>query len=157
MDLGLGIALLLVLAFAFTNGVHDASNAIATLVATRVARPTQALLLAAVFNTLGPLLVGAAVADTIGGIVAIDGKAAIAVIAAGLLAAVAWNVLTWWLGLRRARATRSWAAWSARRSSRAGPTRCNGAGWTACARSASSARRSRSRSRPCSARSPPWP
>ena len=51
MDLGLGIALLLVLAFAFTNGVHDASNAIATLVATRVARPTQALLLAAVFNT----------------------------------------------------------------------------------------------------------
>ena len=51
------------------------------------------------FNTLGPLLVGAAVADTIGGIVAIDGEAAIAVIARGLLAAVAWNALTWWLGL----------------------------------------------------------
>jgi PiT family inorganic phosphate transporter len=99
VDLGLGIALLFVLAFAFTNGVHDASNAIATLVATRVARPAQALVLAAVFNTLGPLLVGAAVADTIGGIVAIDGKAAIAVIACGLLAAVAWNALTWWLGL----------------------------------------------------------
>ncbi len=99
MDAGLAFALLLVLAFAFTNGVHDASNSIATLVATRVARPAQALLLAAVFNTLGPLLVGAAVADTIGGIVAIDGKAAIAVIAAGLLAAVAWNALTWWLGL----------------------------------------------------------
>ena len=99
MDLGLGIALLLVLGFAFTNGVHDASNAIAALVATRAARPAQAMLLAAVFNTLGPLLFGAAVANTIGGIVAIQGEAAIAVIAAGLLAAVAWNGLTWWLGL----------------------------------------------------------
>jgi inorganic phosphate transporter, PiT family len=99
MDAGLGIALALVLAFAFTNGVHDASNAIAALVATRVARPVQAMALAAVFNTLGPLLVGAAVADTIGGIVAIDGRAAIEVIGAGLVAAVAWSGLTWWLGL----------------------------------------------------------
>jgi PiT family inorganic phosphate transporter len=99
MELGLAVALLLVLAFAFTNGVHDASNAIATLVATRVARPAQAMGLAVVFNTLGPLLVGAAVADTIGGIVAVQGEAAVAVIAAGLLAAVAWNGLTWWLGL----------------------------------------------------------
>jgi PiT family inorganic phosphate transporter len=96
---GLLIALALVLAFAFTNGVHDASNAIATLVATRIARPGQALVLATVFNTLGPLLVGAAVADTIGGIVAVRGEDAIAVIGAGLLAAVAWNALTWWLGL----------------------------------------------------------
>jgi PiT family inorganic phosphate transporter len=96
---GLAIAVALVLAFAFTNGVHDASNAIAALVATRVARPGQAMALAAVFNTLGPLLVGAAVADTIGGIVAVQGPAAIAVIGAGLLAAVAWNGVTWWLGL----------------------------------------------------------
>jgi len=96
---GLLIALVLVLAFAFTNGVHDASNAIATLVATRIARPGQALALATVFNTLGPLLVGAAVADTIGGIVAVDGRAAIDVIGAGLVAAVAWNLLTWRLGL----------------------------------------------------------
>jgi inorganic phosphate transporter, PiT family len=96
---GLLVALGLVLAFAFTNGVHDASNAIATLVATRVARPAHALVLATVFNTLGPLLVGAAVADTIGGIVAVQGEDAIAVIGAGLLAAVAWNALTWWLGL----------------------------------------------------------
>ena len=57
------------------------------------------MVLATVFNTLGPLLVGAAVADTIGGIVAVDGRAAIEVIAAGLVAAVAWNLLTWRLGL----------------------------------------------------------
>ena len=99
MTAELVIALVFVFAFAFTNGIHDASNAIATLVATRAATPAQAMLLATVFNTLGPLLVGAAVADTIGGIVAIDGRAAIEVIAAGLVAAVAWNLLTWRLGL----------------------------------------------------------
>jgi PiT family inorganic phosphate transporter len=99
MDAGLALAIVLVLAFAFTNGVHDASNAIATLVATRVARPAQAMALAAVFNTLGPLLVGAAVADTIGGIVAVEGESAIAAIGAGLAAAVAWNAFTWRLGL----------------------------------------------------------
>jgi PiT family inorganic phosphate transporter len=99
MDIGFAIALALVFVFAFTNGVHDASNAIATLVATRGATPAQALVLAAAFNTLGPLLVGAAVADTIGGIVAVHGRAAIEVIGAGLFAAVLWNAFTWWLGL----------------------------------------------------------
>ena len=99
MSTELAIALVFVFAFAFTNGIHDASNAIATLVATRAATPAQAMVLASVFNTLGPLLVGAAVASTIGGIVAVDGRAAIDVIAAGLVAAVAWNLLTWRLGL----------------------------------------------------------
>jgi PiT family inorganic phosphate transporter len=99
MTTAFAIALVFVFAFAFTNGVHDASNAIATLVATRGASPAQAMVLAAFFNTLGPLVVGAAVADTIGGIVAVDGRAAIDVIGAGLVAAVGWNVFTWWLGL----------------------------------------------------------
>ena len=85
--------------FAFTNGIHDASNAIATLVATRAARPLQAALLAAVFNLLGPLVVGTAVADTIGGIVTVGGDTGVEVIAAGLLAAIIWNVATWALGL----------------------------------------------------------
>ena len=93
MTTAFAIALVFVFAFAFTNGVHDASNAIATLVATRGATPAQAMVLAAFFNTVGPLVVGAAVADTIGGIVAVDGRAAIDVIGAGLVAAVAWNLL----------------------------------------------------------------
>ena len=71
MDAGLAVAVLLAVAFAVTNGLHDASNAIATLVATRAATPLQAIVLASVFNLLGPLLVGAAVADTIGGIVTV--------------------------------------------------------------------------------------
>jgi phosphate/sulfate permease len=50
MDLGLVLAISLAVAFATTNGLHDASNAIATLVATRAATPLQAVLLASVFN-----------------------------------------------------------------------------------------------------------
>jgi PiT family inorganic phosphate transporter len=95
MAVAMGLAVL----FAFTNGIHDASNAIAALVATRAARPLQAVVLAAVFNVLGPLVVGGAVADTIGGIVTVGGSVGVEVIGAGLLAAVAWNVATWALGL----------------------------------------------------------
>jgi PiT family inorganic phosphate transporter len=99
MEPGFVLAILLALAFAVTNGLHDASNAIATLVATRGARPLQAIVLAGVFNLLGPLFVGAAVADTIGGIVTVDPAEAAAVIGSGLAAAVAWNLLTWRLGI----------------------------------------------------------
>jgi inorganic phosphate transporter, PiT family len=99
MDAGLTIAVLLALAFAATNGLHDASNAIATLVATRAARPSQAIVLATVFNLMGPLLLGAAVADTIGGIVTVSPSVAIGVIGSGLAAATTWNLATWRLGL----------------------------------------------------------
>jgi PiT family inorganic phosphate transporter len=97
MELALAIAFSI--AFAFTNGFHDAANAIATLVATRGARPRQAIVLAAVFNMLGALLVGSAVADTIAGIVTVPASEAIEVIGSGVLAATLWNVLTWWRGL----------------------------------------------------------
>jgi PiT family inorganic phosphate transporter len=99
VDAGLVVAVSLAVAFAVTNGLHDASNAIATLVATRAARPGQAIVLASVFNLLGPLLIGAAVADTIGGIVTVSASEAVAVIGSGLAAAVAWNGITWALGL----------------------------------------------------------
>ena len=99
MDPGLVVAVSTALAFALTNGIHDASNAIATLVATPAAHPGSAALPAAVFNMLGPLLLGSAVADTVGGIVTLGHAAAIEVIGSGLVAAVAWNLLTWRLGL----------------------------------------------------------
>jgi inorganic phosphate transporter, PiT family len=86
-------------AFALTNGFNDAANAIATLVATRGALPQQAVVLAAVFNMLGALLVGTAVADTIAGIVTVSGAEAVVVIGSGALGAVLWNLLTWWRGL----------------------------------------------------------
>lgn len=97
--MALWLAVSFAFAFALTNGFHDAANAIATLVATRGARPGQAVVLSAIFNMLGAVLVGTAVADTIAGIVTVSGADAVAVIGAGVLAAVLWNLLTWWLGL----------------------------------------------------------
>jgi PiT family inorganic phosphate transporter len=99
MDVGLVVAIGLALAFALTNGFHDASNAIAALVATRAARPAQAIVLAAVFNLLGPLLLGAAVANTIAGIVDVPAAATVEVVGSALFAATGWNLLTWRRGL----------------------------------------------------------
>jgi PiT family inorganic phosphate transporter len=99
MNAGLAAGVLLAVCFAVTNGLHDAANSIAALVATRAATPKQAIVLAAVFNMLGPLLLGSAVADTIGGIVNVKPSAAIGVITAGLAASVAWNLAAWGWGL----------------------------------------------------------
>jgi PiT family inorganic phosphate transporter len=99
MDAGLVVAIVLAVAFVLTNGFHDAANSIAALVATRVATPLQAIVLASAFNLLGPLLLGGAVANTIGGIVTVAPSAADQVIGAGLGAAVAWNLATWSRGL----------------------------------------------------------
>jgi inorganic phosphate transporter, PiT family len=87
------------LAFALTNGFHDAANAIATLVATRVARPLPAVVMAAVCNLLGPLVLGAAVADTVATIVLPPPGEVVPVVGAGLTGAVAWNLVTWRRGL----------------------------------------------------------
>ncbi len=97
--MGLGLAIAASLAFSLTNGFHDAANAIATLVATRGARPGQAIVLASIFNVLGALLLGTAVAGTIAGIVSVPDSKAVAVIGSGVLGAVIWNLLTWYRGL----------------------------------------------------------
>ena len=89
------IAVACALAFALTNGLHDAANSFATLVATRGARPGQAALLSGCFNLLGALLVGGAVAGTIAGIVTVAPTHAVAVVGSGVLGAVWWNLLTW--------------------------------------------------------------
>jgi PiT family inorganic phosphate transporter len=99
VDLAFVLAVVATLAFAVTNGFHDAANAIATLVATRGARPGAALALAAVCNLLGPLLLGAAVANTIATIVEVPPAQTVPVVGAALTAAVVWNLLTWWRGL----------------------------------------------------------
>jgi inorganic phosphate transporter, PiT family len=65
-------------------------------VATRGARPGQAVALSAVFNMLGALVLGTAVASTIAGIVSVPASDVVAVVGSGLFAAVAWNLLTWW-------------------------------------------------------------
>jgi len=99
MDAGFLVAIALALVFVTTNGFNDAANSVAALVATRAATPLQAIVLASVFNLLGPLLLGAAVANTIGGIVTVAPSAADQVIGAGLAAAVTWNLAVWRRGL----------------------------------------------------------
>ena len=93
------LAVALALAFALTSGFHDAADAIATLVATRAARPGQAIVLAAVFNVLGAVLFGTAVASAVASIVDVSGDAAIAVVGSSVFAALIWNLVTWWFGL----------------------------------------------------------
>jgi PiT family inorganic phosphate transporter len=88
------------LTFDYTNGFHDAANAIATSVSTRALTPRVALILAAVMNFLGAFL-GTGVADTVGkGIIAAPtGQQGLVVVLAGLLGAISWNMLTWYFGL----------------------------------------------------------
>lgn len=99
MDPGVVLAVALALAFAFTNGFHDAANAIATLVATRSARPGPALVLAVVCIFVGPFLLGSAVARTIASIVEAEPDATLEVAVAALASALVWNVATWYRGL----------------------------------------------------------
>ncbi|MFT4011238.1 MAG: inorganic phosphate transporter, partial [Nocardioidaceae bacterium] len=87
------------LAFDYTNGFHDAANAIATSVSTRALTPRIALTLAAVMNFIGALLgqeVAHTVADTI---VTPAGNAGLVIVMAGLLGAITWNLITWYFGL----------------------------------------------------------
>jgi len=95
----LAVVVAIALVFDASNGFHDSANVVAALVATRAARPAQALALAGVFNFVGPLAAGTAVADTVGGIVRLRGDVVVAVVAAALTAGVAWNLFTWWRGL----------------------------------------------------------
>jgi PiT family inorganic phosphate transporter len=91
----IGLALL----FDFMNGMHDAANSIATIVSTRVLRPQWAVAWAAFFNFIAFLFFGLAVAATLGrGIVAAD-VIDPAVILGALMGAIAWNVITWRLGI----------------------------------------------------------
>ena len=91
------------LAFDYTNGFHDAANAIATSVSTRALTPRAALLMAAVFNLIGAFL-GTGVAATIAhDIIDIDSVVvahqALVVVLSALLGAIGWNLITWWYGL----------------------------------------------------------
>lgn len=90
--------LLIALVFEYINGFHDTANSIATVVSTRVLTPRQAVLMAAAFNLVGALA-GTAVATTVGKGLVDTQFVTLTTIAAALLSAIIWNLLTWWLGL----------------------------------------------------------
>ena len=93
------VIIVLALVFDYINGFHDAANSIATVVSTKVLTPLQAVLWAALFNSVAFFIFkDHAVANTIAKTV-IDNYITLPVILAGLVAAIFWNLLTWWFGI----------------------------------------------------------
>src|SRR5580693_2813781 len=93
------IIVLVALTFDFINGFHDAANSIATVVATRVLTPYQAVLWAATFNFIAVFVVGTGVAKTVGSGMINLHYVTPYVILGGLIGAITWDLITWWFGL----------------------------------------------------------
>lgn len=99
------VVVVVALVFDYTNGFHDAANAIATSVSTRALTPRVALLMAAVMNFVGAFL-GQRVAETVAEVITLPDPETtsiavhgLVVVLAGLLGAIAWNLVTWYFGL----------------------------------------------------------
>ena len=95
-------AIVITLIFDYTNGFHDASNIIATVIASRALTPVQAVVVVAFFEFMGPLLGGTAVANTIGKFVDISDVPkvlAVSIMVFGIWGAIFWNLLTWYFGI----------------------------------------------------------
>jgi PiT family inorganic phosphate transporter len=102
MDQTLLVVIVLVaiaLIFDYINGFHDAANSIATVVATRVLTPGQAVVWAAAFNFLAAFAFGTAVASTVGSGMIDLSVVTYSVLAGGLLGAIVWDLITWYAGL----------------------------------------------------------
>ncbi len=96
------LAIVVVLAFECSNGFHDAANIIATVIASRAMSPAMAVVVVGIFEFLGPLLGGTAVANTIGSLVDladVPRLSAVHIVLSGVAGALAWNIVTWWKGL----------------------------------------------------------
>jgi inorganic phosphate transporter, PiT family len=122
------VVLLLVLAAEFVNGWHDASNAIATVVSTRVLTPRVAVLMATVFNVVGAFS-GTAVAATIGKGIVATGSITLMTVAAAMTAIVIWDVATWYYGLPTSTSHALVAGLSGAALATAGPSAVLWEGW----------------------------
>ena len=92
------VVVVLALIFDFINGFHDAANSIATVVSTRVLSPLTAVIWAAGFNFLAYWIFELKVADTVAKTVKLD-HITLTVVISGLIAAIIWNLITWWWGI----------------------------------------------------------
>lgn len=96
------VTIVFVVLFDYSNGFHDAANIIATPIASRAMTPINAVVIVAIFEFLGPILGGTAVANTIGKFIDMrDLSAAVSltVILCGVIGAISWNIGTWWFGI----------------------------------------------------------
>lgn len=92
------LAIALALAFDFVNGFHDTANAVATVIYTKALKPNVAIVMSGILNFLGAVIVGTAVAKVITKIIPED-RVTLTIVVAVLVAAVIWNLLTWWKAL----------------------------------------------------------
>ena len=93
------ILVALALVFDFLNGFHDSSNVVATPISSGAIPPRRALMMAAVAHFIGPFLFGVAVATTIGDGLLVEDAITTTALIAGLVGAIAWNLITWYFGL----------------------------------------------------------
>jgi PiT family inorganic phosphate transporter len=125
------IALLAVaLVFDYINGFHDAANSIATIVSTRVLSPGQAVVWAACFNVAAGLVVGTAVAKTVGSGMVDLSVVTFSVIFAGLTGAILWDLFTWYYGLPTSSSHALFGGYAGAAVAKAGFGAIIVAGWT---------------------------
>jgi len=122
--------ILLALCFDFINGFHDAANSIATVVSTRVLSPGQAVAWAAFFNFVAAFGFGTAVAKTVGsGMIDLE-VVSFSVIAAGLIGAIVWDLITWYFGLPTSSSHALFGGYGGAAVAKAGFSAIIAAGWT---------------------------
>src|SRR3954447_25688558 len=122
--------ILVALFFDYINGFHDAANSIATVVSTRVLSPGRAVIWAAFFNFVAAFVFGTAVAKTVGSGM-IDLKVVtFAVIGAGLVGAIVWNLITWYYGLPTSSSHALFGGYAGAAVTKAGFASIIVAGWT---------------------------
>lgn len=129
MTIPLAIVLLIVLAAEFTNGLTDAPNAIATVVATRVLSPLRAVIMAALLNIAGVLLTGTAVAVTIGKDIVKPEVIGLHTVGAAVLTVVIWSTVTWRFGIPTSETHELVAALAGAGLATAGPSVLLWEGW----------------------------
>jgi len=122
--------ILLALCFDFINGFHDAANSIATVVSTRVLSPGQAVAWAAFFNFVAAFGFGTAVAKTVGSGMIDLGVVTFSVIAAGLIGAIVWDLITWYFGLPTSSSHALFGGYGGAAVAKAGFSAIIAAGWT---------------------------
>jgi PiT family inorganic phosphate transporter len=122
--------ILVALCFDFLNGFHDAANSIATVVSTRVLSPQKAVLWAAFFNFVAAFVLGTGVAKTMGSGMIDLAVVTREVVLAGLLGAIAWNLITWYYGLPVSSSHALIGGYAGAAIAKAGPKAILIAGWT---------------------------
>jgi PiT family inorganic phosphate transporter len=121
---------LVALAFDFLNGFHDAANSIATVVSTRVLSPSKAVVWAAFFNFVAAFVLGTHVAKTLGSGMIDLAVVTQQVVLAGLIGAIAWNLITWYYGLPVSSSHALIGGYAGAATAKAGWSAILVAGWT---------------------------